>query len=133
MLEIDDLSVSYGGLAALRGVSLTVGEGQFVAMVGPNGAGKTTLFKAVSGTVPAASGAIAFDGRNLLAVPPHQRAHLGIAHVPEGRQVFAAMTVLENLEMGAYSTRGRAEWQRNIERIFELFPVLAERRRQLAG
>ena len=133
MLEIENLSVSYGGLAALRGVSLTVGEGQFVAIVGPNGAGKTTLFKAVSGTVPAGAGAISFDGRNLLAVPPHERAHLGIAHVPEGRQVFAAMTVLENLEMGAYSTRGRAEWQRNVERIFELFPVLAERRRQLAG
>jgi branched-chain amino acid transport system ATP-binding protein len=133
MLEISDLSVSYGGLAALRGVSLAVGEGQFVAIVGPNGAGKTTLFKAISGTVPPAAGMIAFEGRDLLAVPPHQRAHLGIAHVPEGRQVFAALTVLENLEMGAYSTRGRTEWQRNIERIFALFPVLAERRRQLAG
>ena len=133
MLEINDLSVSYGGLAALRGVSLAVAEGQFVAIVGPNGAGKTTLFKAISGTVPPASGTIAFEGRDLLAVPPHQRAHLGIAHVPEGRQVFAALTVLENLEMGAYSTRGRIEWQHNIERIFALFPVLAERRRQLAG
>jgi branched-chain amino acid transport system ATP-binding protein len=133
MLEIEDLSVSYGGLAALRGVSLSVAEGQFAAIVGPNGAGKTTLFKAISGVVPAGSGSISFEGRDLLAVPPHQRADLGIAHVPEGRQVFAAMTVLENLEMGAYSTRGRAEWQRNVERIFELFPVLAERRRQQAG
>jgi branched-chain amino acid transport system ATP-binding protein len=133
MLEIDNLSVSYGGLAALRGVSLSVAEGQFVAIVGPNGAGKTTLFKAISGTVRPGSGTIAYDGRDLLAVPPPERAHLGIAHVPEGRQVFAAMTVLENLEMGAYSTRGRSEWQRNIDRIFTLFPVLAERRRQLAG
>jgi branched-chain amino acid transport system ATP-binding protein len=133
MLEIENLSVSYGGLAALRGVSLSVAEGQFAAIVGPNGAGKTTLFKAISGVVPTGSGSISFDGRDLLAVPPHERADLGIAHVPEGRQVFAAMTVLENLEMGAYSTRGRAEWQRNIERIYELFPVLAERRRQLAG
>jgi len=133
MLEISDLSVTYGGLAALRGVSLAVAEGQLVAIVGPNGAGKTTLFKAVSGTVPPAAGSILFEGRNLLAVAPHQRAHLGIAHVPEGRQVFAALTVLENLEMGAYSSRGQAEWQRNIERIFALFPVLAERRRQLAG
>jgi branched-chain amino acid transport system ATP-binding protein len=133
MLEISDLSVTYGGLAALRGVSLAVAEGQFVAIVGPNGAGKTTLFKAVSGTVPPTAGSILFEGRNLLAVAPHQRAHLGIAHVPEGRQVFAALTVLENLEMGAYSSRGQAEWQRNIERIFALFPVLAERRRQLAG
>ena len=133
MLEIRELFVTYGGLAALRGVSLAVAEGQFVAIVGPNGAGKTTLFKAVSGTVAPAAGSILFEGRDLLTVPPHQRAHLGIAHVPEGRQVFAALTVLENLEMGAYSTRGRAEWQRNIERIFALFPVLAERRRQLAG
>src|SRR5258707_6630910 len=101
MLEIKDLSVSYGGLAALRGVSLSIAEGQFAAIVGPNGAGKTTLFKAISGTVPAGSGSITFEGRDLLAVPPHERAHLGIAHVPEGRQVFAALTVLENLEMGA--------------------------------
>jgi branched-chain amino acid transport system ATP-binding protein len=133
MLEITDLSVSYGGLAALRGVSLAIAEGQFIAIVGPNGAGKTTLFKAISGVVPAGAGAIAFEGRDLLAVPPHERAHLGIAHVPEGRQVFASLTVQENLEMGAYSSRGQAEWQRNSERIFALFPVLAERRRQLAG
>src|SRR5215207_8750553 len=106
MLQIDDLSVSYGGLAALRGVSLSVDEGQFVAIVGPNGAGKTTLFKAISGTVES-GGKIAFEGRDLLAVPPSERAHLGIAHVPEGRQVFASLTVLENLEMGAYALRSR--------------------------
>jgi branched-chain amino acid transport system ATP-binding protein len=133
MLAIRDLSVSYGGLTALRGVSISAEEGQFVAIVGPNGAGKTTLFKAISGVVPSGSGAITFEGRNLLAIPPHERVHLGIAHVPEGRQVFAAMTVLENLEMGAYASRGRAAWQRNIERIFALFPMLAERRAQLAG
>jgi branched-chain amino acid transport system ATP-binding protein len=133
MLEIDGLSVSYGGLVALRGVSLTVGEGQFVAIVGPNGAGKTTLFKAISGTVSPAAGRIAFEGRDLLAIPPPERAHLGIAHVPEGRQVFASLTVFENLEMGAYATRGRPDWARNLDRIFTLFPVLAERRRQLAG
>jgi branched-chain amino acid transport system ATP-binding protein len=133
MLEIQDLSVSYGGLAALRGVSLTVEEGQFVAIVGPNGAGKTTLFKAISGTVAPASGSIAFEGRDLLAIPPPERAHLGIAHVPEGRQVFASMTVLENLEMGAYAFRGRPEWQCNLDRIYVLFAVLAERRSQLVG
>ncbi len=133
MLAIDGLSVSYGGLAALRGVSLNVDEGQFVAIVGPNGAGKTTLFKAISGTVAPVAGKISFEGRDLLAIPPAERAHLGIAHVPEGRQVFASMTVLENLEMGAYAVRGRAEWERNLERILSLFPVLAERRRQLAG
>src|SRR5439155_1451635 len=133
MLSIDDLSVSYGGLAALRGVSLTVDEGQFVAIVGPNGAGKTTLFKSVSGTVTPSAGRIEFEGRDLLAVPPAERAHLGIAHVPEGRQVFASLTVLENLEMGARRIRGRAAWKRNLAQIVELFPVLAERRAQLAG
>src|SRR5215472_16864735 len=84
LLAIEGLSVSYGGLAALRGVSVSVEEGQFVAIVGPNGAGKTTLFKAISGVVPAASGAITYEGRNLLAIPSHERAQLGIAHVPEG-------------------------------------------------
>jgi branched-chain amino acid transport system ATP-binding protein len=133
MLEIHDLSVSYRGLAALRGVSLTVEEGQFVAIVGPNGAGKTTLFKAISGTIQPASGKIAFEGRDLLAIPPPERAHLCIAHAPEGWQVFASMTVLENLEMGAYAFRGRPEWQRNFDRIYALFAVLAERRCQLAG
>src|SRR3954451_16291176 len=133
MVEIQDRSVSYGGLAALRGVSLTVEDGQFVAIVGPNGAGKTTLFKAISGTVPPLSGSIRFEGRDLLAIPPPDRAHLGIAHVPEGRQVFASMTVLENLEMGAYAVRGRPDWARNLDRIYTLFPVLAERRTQLAG
>ena len=133
MLTIEDLSVSYGGLAALRGVSLTVAEGQFVAIVGPNGAGKTTLFKSISGTVTPGAGRIQFGERDLLAVPPAGRAHLGIAHVPEGRQVFASLTVLENLEMGAYAVRGRADRQHNLDRIFALFPVLAERRRQLAG
>ncbi|HEV2100078.1 MAG TPA: ABC transporter ATP-binding protein [Stellaceae bacterium] len=133
LLAIEGLSVNYGSLAALRGVSVSVAPGQFVAIVGPNGAGKTTLFKAVSGVVPAVSGAISYDGRDLLAVPAHERMRLGIAHVPEGRQVFAAMTVLENLEMGAYSTRDRSTWQRSLDRIFALFPVLAERRSQLAG
>jgi branched-chain amino acid transport system ATP-binding protein len=133
LLTIEGVSVNYGGLAALRGVSVSVEQGQFVAIVGPNGAGKTTLFKAISGVVPAAAGAITYDGHNLLTVPAHQRMHLGIAHVPEGRQVFAAMTVLENLEMGAYSSLGRSAWQRNLDRIFALFPVLAERRSQLAG
>jgi branched-chain amino acid transport system ATP-binding protein len=133
MLKVEDLSVAYGGLRALSGVSLTVAEGQFVAIVGPNGAGKTTLFKAISGTVTPVSGRITYQGADLLGVPSWQRAHLGIAHVPEGRQVFGALTVLENLEMGAYSQSGRSEWTRNIERIFALFPVLAERRHQLAG
>ena len=133
MLDIVDLSVAYGGLHALSGVSLAVAEGQFVAIVGPNGAGKTTLFKSISGTVAPVSGQITYEGRDLLDLPPWRRAHLGIAHVPEGRQVFSAMTVLENLEMGAYPHNARGQWMRNSERIFALFPVLAERRHQLAG
>jgi branched-chain amino acid transport system ATP-binding protein len=133
MLEVDAVSVAYRGLKALADVSLRVPEGGFVAIIGPNGAGKTTLFKTISGTVQPLGGRIRFQGNDLLGVPPSERAHLGIAHVPEGRQVFATLTVLENLEMGAYSAEGRAHWPRNIERIFSLFPVLADRRRQLAG
>jgi branched-chain amino acid transport system ATP-binding protein len=132
VLEIDKLTVNYGGLRALSEVSLKVGDGQFVAIVGPNGAGKTTLFKAISGIVPPVSGAIRYDGRDLLAVPPAARAHLGIAHVPEGRQPFNSMTVLENLEMGAYAA-GERQARPSFERIFALFPVLFERRGQLAG
>jgi branched-chain amino acid transport system ATP-binding protein len=133
VLAIDALTVAYGGLHALSAVSLEVREGQFVAIVGPNGAGKTTLFKTISGTVAPLSGSISYDGRDLLAVPPAARAHLGIAHVPEGRQVFSSMSVIENLEMGAYPDAGRRQWVRSLERIFALFPVLAERRHQLAG
>jgi len=133
VLSIDGLNVAYGGLKALVDVSLTVAAGQFVAIVGPNGAGKTTLFKTVSGTVQPTAGRITFDGRDLLAVPPPGRAHLGIAHVPEGRQVFRSLSVIENLEMGAVPERGRAEWSRNLEQIFALFPVLKERRDQPAG
>lgn len=133
MLAVESLTVAYGGLRALSEVSLTVGEGQFVAIVGPNGAGKTTLFKTISGTVSPVAGRITYEGRDLLAMRPAERAHLGIAHVPEGRQVFSTMTVMENLEMGAYRPAGRAAWQRNLQRIFGLFPVLADRREQLAG
>ena len=133
MLSIDGLHVAYGGLRALIDVSLSVQAGQFVAIVGPNGAGKTTLFKAVSGTVRPTSGRIRFEDQDLLAVPPAERAHLGIAHVPEGRQVFKTLSVFENLEMGALAKRGRAEWSRNLEQIYTLFPVLKERHDQPAG
>jgi len=133
VLEIDALSVSYGGLQALSEVSLDVREGQYVAIVGPNGAGKTTLFKAISGAVAPIGGAIRYEERDLLAIAPSERAHLGIAHVPEGRQVFNSMSVLENLEIGAYPAAGQRHWRRNLDRIFALFPVLAERRDQLAG
>jgi branched-chain amino acid transport system ATP-binding protein len=133
MLAIEGLTVAYGGLVALSGVTLGVAAGQFVAIVGPNGAGKTTLFKTISGIVRPRAGRIGYEGEDLLAIPAAGRAHRGIAHVPEGRQVFRTMTVLENLEMGAYGRAGRVAWARSLERIFTLFPVLAERRLQLAG
>jgi branched-chain amino acid transport system ATP-binding protein len=120
-------------LRALSGVSLDVERGQFVAVVGPNGAGKTTLFKTISGVVTPAGGEISYNGQNLLTVPSAERAQLGIAHVPEGRQVFASMTVMENLEMGAYTRKGQARWSESLGMILELFPILSERRDQLAG
>ncbi|MFL5279844.1 MAG: ABC transporter ATP-binding protein [Rhodopila sp.] len=133
MLEVSNLSVAYGGLRALTDVTLSVKEGQFVTVVGPNGAGKSTLFKTISGIVPPAGGAISFLGQDLVALPPAERAHLGIAHVPEGRQVFKTLTVRENLEMGAYPQAGREAWHHTLDRIHTLFPILAERASQLAG
>jgi len=133
MLAVEGLSVAYGGLAALREVSLEVRQGEFVAVVGPNGAGKTTLFRAISGTVPARDGRILFEGQDLLALPAAARAHLGIAHVPEGRRVFASLTVLENLEMGAWPEAGRKAFAQTLERICALFPILSERKAQFAG
>jgi branched-chain amino acid transport system ATP-binding protein len=133
MLKVSGLSVSYGGLAALAGVSLDVGEGEFVTIVGPNGAGKTTLMKAVGGGVPLAAGRVEYRGRDISALPSHARARLGIAHVPEGRRVFPSLTVLENLEMGSYRAEARSRRAEALETILALFPVLRERRRQLAG
>jgi branched-chain amino acid transport system ATP-binding protein len=133
MLRVDNLSAAYGGLAALSNVSIVVEQGQFVAIVGPNGAGKTTLFKSISGTVAISAGRIEFEGVDISRLNPAKRPHLGIAHVPEGRKVFDAMTVLENLEVGATTKAGQIRWSENIEQIFTLFPVLAERRAQLAG
>ena len=133
MLEVRDLSVAYGGLRALERVTLSVAERQFVTLVGPNGAGKSTLFKTISGVVSPVSGSISFAGEDLLSRRPSERAHLGIAHVPEGRQVFKTLTVRENLEMGAYPKAGRAHWAQTLDRIQTLFPILADRAGQLAG
>jgi branched-chain amino acid transport system ATP-binding protein len=133
MLEIVGISAGYSTVPVLRDVSISVGKGQFVSVVGPNGAGKSTLFKTISGIVKPTAGTIRFEGGDLLSVPPSQRAHLGIAHVPEGRHVFTSLTVMENLELGAYTEAGRRMWTKNIDHIFQLFPVLAERRGQFAG
>jgi branched-chain amino acid transport system ATP-binding protein len=133
VLKIRSLDVAYGGLRALNAVSLDVEQGQFIAVIGPNGAGKTTLFKTISGVVEPQAGEITYKGQNLLTLPPDERAQLGIAHVPEGRQVFASMTVMENLEMGAHTRKGQVRRAELLPAILELFPILAERRDQLAG
>jgi branched-chain amino acid transport system ATP-binding protein len=133
MLKISGLSVSYGGLHALEDVSLEVADGEFVTIVGPNGAGKTTLMRAVSGSIRGAAGHIELRGRDLTSLPAHQRAALGIAHVPEGRRIFPSLTVLENLELGSYRRAARAQRAEGLEAVLALFPVLRERRQQLAG
>jgi branched-chain amino acid transport system ATP-binding protein len=133
MLEVAALCAGYGRLPVLHDITLRVGEGEFVAIVGPNGAGKSTLFKTISGTVAATAGRVRFQGKDLLAVAPAARAHLGIAHVPEGRQVFASLSVRENLEIGAQTPAGRAAWRENLEKIHTWFPLLAQRAKTLAG
>ena len=133
LLELDGLHVSFGGSRALDGTSLSIRAGEFVAIVGPNGAGKTTLFRAISGVVPLQSGHMRYDGRDLTAIAPSDRPALGIAHVPEGRQVFARLSVLENLEMGAQTAAARRAWKDTQDLIFTLFPRLHERRAQAAG
>jgi len=133
MLRISGLSVSYGGLHALADVSLDVGEGEFVTLVGPNGAGKTTLLKAIGGGVPPAVGRIEYRGQDIGGRPSHARARLGIAHVPEGRKVFSSLSVLENLEVGSYRSAARPQRAEGLDTVYGLFPVLRERRTQLAG
>jgi len=133
MLRIENLCVSYGDLTALQNVDIHVAPGAFVAIVGANGAGKTTLFKSISGVIPLVSGSMRFDGHDILQVEPARRARLGIAHVPEGRQVFGGLTVLENLEMGAQTDQARREWKQSLDLVYTLFPRLAERTSQLAG
>ena len=133
MLTIASLGVSYEGLRALVDVSLEVGAGEFVTIVGPNGAGKTTLLKAISGTVPSETGRITYLAQDLGARRPSERAALGIAHVPEGRRVFPSLTVMENLELGAYRRAAHASRKLALDEVLALFPILRERHRQLAG
>ena len=133
MLRLEGVSVSYGGLQALREVSIEVDAGEFVAIVGPNGAGKTTLFRAISGVVPLTAGKIHYDGRALRDLDAADRPALGIAHVPEGRQVFSTLTVLENLKMGAQTPAARRAWPDTFGQLLALFPHLSERLDQYAG
>ena len=133
MLEIKDLHVFYGAIHALKGISLTVADGELVSLIGANGAGKTTTLHAIPGLLPAASGSILLDGTDLQKVPANTIIGLGMAHVPEGRHVFARMTVEENLRMGAYILRDQKRIAENLEMVYGHFPRLKERRRQLAG
>ena len=133
MLEIKDLNVFYGAIHALKGISLTVGDGELVSLIGANGAGKTTTLHTISGLLTAASGSVLLDGRDLQRVPANTIIGMGLAHVPEGRHVFARMTVEENLRMGAYIVRDQKKIAENLEKVYGHFPRLKERRRQLAG
>ena len=133
MLSVKDLEVYYGSIHAIKKVSFEVREGEIVTLIGANGAGKTTTLHAISGLVKAKSGELDFCGSNLRSMEAHRIIRLGLAQVPEGRRIFASMTVQENLEMGAYIRRDSANIQKDFDRIFERLPRLKERRRQIAG
>jgi branched-chain amino acid transport system ATP-binding protein len=133
MLEIGNVTAGYGHFTALWDVSLRVDAGEAVAVVGPNGAGKTTLLRVISGLIPTRSGVLALDGTSLTGMAAHQIVAHGIAHVPEGRRLFPALTVADNLKMGAFLPAARAHHAESLERVYTLFPVLAERRTQRAG
>lgn len=133
MLKVQDLHVSYGAVRAIKGISLEVNDGELVSLIGANGAGKTTTLHTISGLVSAASGSITLDGADLRKTAPNRIINLGLAHVPEGRHVFARMTVEENLMMGAYIVRDRARIKHRLEMVYDHFPRLSERARQFAG
>ncbi len=133
MLEVKNLGVNYGAINALQEVSLSVRRGDIVTLIGSNGAGKTTTLKTISGLLKARSGEILFEGRNVANLPPHEIVKLGISQVPEGRMVFANLTVLENLKMGAYLQKDREVIQRQMDYVFGVFPRLKERVKQIAG
>ena len=133
LLEIEDLHVSYGRIRAIQGVSLTVPDAAIVALIGANGAGKSTLLRAISGIVRPRRGAVRFLGEDLVGLPVHQIARRHVIHVPEGRGMLARMTVLENLRLGGFARSGHASTALELDRVFALFPVLSQRRGQLAG
>jgi branched-chain amino acid transport system ATP-binding protein len=133
MLEVENLVVAYGALTALHEVSLTIQPGEMVAVVGPNGAGKSTLLKAIAGLLAPRSGMIRWQGQLVSTEPPHRIVECGIALVPEGRRLFAGMTVRENLELGAFTQRAQTKRREQFERVYAIFPRLSERERQLAG
>jgi branched-chain amino acid transport system ATP-binding protein len=133
MLELNDLHVKYGGIHALRGISLKVGAKQIVSLLGANGAGKSTTVRSVSGMVPAYSGAIKFQGAEITGMSAHEIQRLGLVQIPEGRKIFANLTVRENLMMGAYNNRDKHDVSRTMSRVFSIFPILDARVGQLGG
>lgn len=133
MLEIKDINVHFGVIHALKGISFTVNQGEIVTLIGANGAGKTTTLRTISGLKKPTSGQILLDGKDITAVSAQERVKMGISHVPEGRRIFPSMTVLENLEMGAYLRKDKKGIAEDLESVYERFPILADRKKQLAG
>ena len=133
MLEVNDIHTYYGNIHALKGISITVEEGEIVTLIGGNGAGKTTTLRSISGLIQPRSGDIIFEGEKISDSPAHELVYKGITMVPEGRGIFARLTVFENLDMGAYSLPDRTSFDDDLERVYQLFPRLKERRKQVAG
>ncbi len=133
MLEIKDIEVYYGMIQAIKGISFEVNEGEVIALIGANGAGKTTILHTITGLLSPKKGSVIFEGREITKVPAHKIVSLGMAHVPEGRRVFAELTVYENLRMGAYTRKDKDEIAKTLEMVYKRFPRLKERKNQLAG
>ena len=133
MLEIKDLEVYYGMIQAIKGVSFDVNEGEVIALIGANGAGKTTILHTITGLINAQKGSVWFEGKDITKVPAHKIVSMGMAHVPEGRRVFANLTVLQNLKMGAYTRKDKTEIEQTLDSIYKRFPRLMERQNQFAG
>lgn len=133
MLEVRDLRVHYGAVEAVKGVSFQINAGEIISLIGANGAGKSTILRALTGLVRPSSGTIEFHGQSLVGLAPHQIIRLGIGHVPEGRRLFPKMSVMENLKMGAYLRKSKAEIEETLEMVYEHFPILKERTKQRAG
>lgn len=133
LLEVKDLKVNYGLIQAIKGISFDINEGELVALIGANGAGKTTILHTITGLIQPKSGSIIYDGKDLTKVPGHKIVSMGMAHVPEGRRVFANLSVYENLKMGAYTRKDKEEIEKTLKMVYEHFPRLEERKNQMAG
>lgn len=133
MLEIKDLQVYYGVIQAIKGISFTVNEGEIIALIGANGAGKTTILHTISGLIPAKTGSVKFMDKELTKTAPHKIVQMGMAHVPEGRRIFQELSVYENLKLGAYTRKDKAEIEQSLQTVYGRFPRLEERKKQVAG